>query len=721
MSWSLVPSSLPSNLNYISVVSNSSGNYLLANVKSNDSYGVYMSSSYGISWSPTSAPVNKPYAALAINSTGQYAIVAANGEYIYLSSSYGVNWSQTTATLAPWYSLSVNSSGQYMIGAATGVGTYVSSNYGISWQIPVTFSNSLDINTFLNQSWTRSSPSNVGSANWAGHSCSISTTGNAIFAVSVNATTIAGMYYSTNYGQYWIQSNITTAGWNSAASTDCKYAVTSQWYGGLIYYSSNYGKTWIASVNGSVTSGYGHGMSGNGEYAIAGSVSYSNNYGVNWYSATGGNSNPAPCAMSYTGQYALSATSQNGSGTLLFSSTYGKTWTSTVLTTGGTITMNNWGQPAFARGPNSPYAISSSSNYGVCYSTNYGYSWTQSNLTTFSAGSVTMSATGQYALIGKNQASDVYITTNYGIFWQITSDKQVAFYNNALAVSSDFKYLISAGISGIFYQTLPGIDGECAISSSGQYAITTAPNTVYVSSNYGNSWPTSSITGSKILGATVNSTGDYMAVSVVGIGIYISSNYGNSWIKSNADNGSWRMIKMSSSGNIVYGLKNDGTNNYYIQSSSSYGMNWTATTSPFLKWYSITMDDAATRIFAVSVLNGVYLLGQLFVSIITPAASQNIQLSIVTNSATVTATSTSPGALSYYLSTSFGTTTANASINASTGTVSINGPGTINVYVTQSAYGTSYAAITTPTLAGTISVLAIPTIRPAATQTVTFS
>jgi len=167
-------------------------------------------------------------------------------------------------------------------------------------------------------------------------------------------------------------------------------------------------------------------------------------------------------------------------------------------------------------------------------------------------------------------------------------------------------------------------------------------------------------------------------------------------------------------------LKNDGTNNYYIYSSSSYGMNWTATTSPFLKWYSITMNDTASHVFAASVLNGIYLLVSLYISIITPAATQNVTLSIVTNSATVTVTSNSPGALSYYLDTSNGTTSAIASINSSTGIVSIKGPGTINVYVTQAA-ATGYSAITTPTLAGTINVLKVPTIRPAATQTISFS
>jgi len=53
------------------------------------------------------------------------------------------------------------------------------------------------------------------------------------------------------------------------------------------------------------------------------------------------------------------------------------------------------------------------------------------------------------------------------------------------------------------------------------------------------------------------------------------------------------------------------------------------------------------------------------------------------------------------------------------GNVSITGPGTINTYVTVPTYGT-YGPITTPTLAGSINVLKVPTIRPAATQTITF-
>ena len=50
---------------------------------------------------------------------------------------------------------------------------------------------------------------------------------------------------------------------------------------------------------------------------------------------------------------------------------------------------------------------------------------------------------------------------------------------------------------------------------------------------------------------------------------------------------------------------------------------------------------------------------------ITPAATQNVALSISTNIAIVSATSNSSGTLSYYLDTSNGTTSSIATINTS--------------------------------------------------------
>jgi len=66
-----------------------------------------------------------------------------------------------------------------------------------------------------------------------------------------------------------------------------------------------------------------------------------------------------------------------------------------------------------------------------------------------------------------------------------------------------------------------------------------------------------------------------------------------------------------------------------------------------------------------------------------------------------------------------GPSTAIASINSSTGLITINNTGIINVYVTQAASG-NYTAVTSPVLAGSINSVSTPTITPAATQNATY-
>jgi len=90
----------------------------------------------------------------------------------------------------------------------------------------------------------------------------------------------------------------------------------------------------------------------------------------------------------------------------------------------------------------------------------------------------------------------------------------------------------------------------------------------------------------------------------------------------------------------------------------------------------------------------------------------------VTNTKTgkVTPSSDSTGAFTYSLDTQSSTI---ASINSTTGDVTVTGFGTVNVYVIQDVSG-DYAAVTSPVLAGSIISLFTPVITPAATQNATY-
>jgi hypothetical protein len=90
-------------------------------------------------------------------------------------------------------------------------------------------------------------------------------------------------------------------------------------------------------------------------------------------------------------------------------------------------------------------------------------------------------------------------------------------------------------------------------------------------------------------------------------------------------------------------------------------------------------------------------------TIITPFPTQTIIYGKTTSYSIPSSISNSNGTISYYLSTSGATSYGNSSVNSS-GVVTINNIGTINIYVKQLAIG-NYTAVNAYTLAGTINVL----------------
>jgi hypothetical protein len=67
------------NLNYTTVTTDSSGEYMSTAVMNGD---IYYSSNYGTTWTdqtPSGSTHNQPYYAMASNNTGQYMVVVAQG------------------------------------------------------------------------------------------------------------------------------------------------------------------------------------------------------------------------------------------------------------------------------------------------------------------------------------------------------------------------------------------------------------------------------------------------------------------------------------------------------------------------------------------------------------------------------------------------------------------------------------------------------------------
>ena len=282
--------------------------------------------------------------------------------------------------------------------------------------------------------------------------------------------------------------------------------------------------------------------SSNGQYITVGANStfgyiyVSSNYGQTWATAVtlSGTTTFNDISMSSSGQYQSITTNSTS---IYISSTYGQTWsTITVSAIPNHISISGSGQ----------YQIATSGS-NVFLSTNYGQIW--SNYTGLNLGtgntSCSISGNGQYMIVAARNAYGgtgwVYTSNNYGQTWV---------YNSGLGASGDNI-------------------GQIAISYSGQYQ-TLASNahlgTVFVSSNYGQSFTSVGVSGTNYFrGAAMSTSGQYQIVIAVGTYGY-STNYGQTWTMSG---GTYQArIAISSSGQYAYAT--DGTAFLYTSVVPSY-------------------------------------------------------------------------------------------------------------------------------------------------------
>jgi photosystem II stability/assembly factor-like uncharacterized protein len=237
-----------------------------------------------------------------------------------------------------------------------------------------------------------------------------------------------GLWYSSNSGQTWIQSNQTTDTFSSV------YMVgTNAIAGGLdtgLWYSSNSGVTWVQSnkTNDSFNSVYMVDTN-----AIAGSSSntglwYSSNSGQTWVQS---NNTTDPFSSVYmVGSNAIAGSSSTTG--LWYSSNSGQTWVQSNKTDDDFFSVYMVGSNAVA---------GSGSNTGLWYSSDSGVTWTQSNSrTTGSFRSVYM--VGTNAVAGSGTESGVWYSDDSGQTWTQYSNET---YRTITSVAMNTSYNLIAG------------------------------------------------------------------------------------------------------------------------------------------------------------------------------------------------------------------------------------------------------------------------------------
>jgi hypothetical protein len=299
------------------------------------------------------------------------------------------------------------------------------------------------------------------------------------------------------------------------------------------------------------------------------------------------------CALSYSGQYQL-VVSNNGPSAIYMSSNYGETWTSLASQTSSSV---NWSYCNISYSGQYMSAVYQNNGTagGFYLSSNYGQTWNYITVSTVQLNSFAMSSSGQYMTCtpAYNTAGYVYISSNYGQTWTPSTlyltTADLAFSSSMSGsgqyqiVSSTTKIYLSTNYGQIWsiIATVSGTITGSAVSGNGQYMTVSGSGYINVSSNYGQSWIQTSYTGAYGIGF-MSQSGQYQIVgNNSAASIYVSTNYGQSFTTVGTPSSTSMFGSTSGSGIYsLYGVNSGGSVYQSIVPSYQLGNVGIGTTNP---------------------------------------------------------------------------------------------------------------------------------------------
>eukprot|EP01038_Epipyxis_sp_PR26KG_P016660 gene16660-22775_t len=250
---------------------------------------------------------------------------------------------------------------------------------------------------------------------------------------------------------------------------------------------------------------------------------------------------------------------------------------------------------------------------------------------------VAVSGTGQYMAFTNNEYSDIYtcgvfVSNDYGSTWNNTINSDnigYGSYCSAVEISDNGNFIISACTNpNDFYSTyiassinygsnwtlnyinsLQGAPNSMALNSTGQQVAYCSFSGVYISKDYGSSFPISPGLVIECQSITSCSSGQYIAALVEFGDVYLSNDYGSTWSISTGISTSTALlacISMSASGQFITAV-GYGTDYNPAYVSSNYGASFTYSPVPFppFSLSTVAMDDSGQMAFAEGAL-GLY-------------------------------------------------------------------------------------------------------------------
>ena len=531
--------------------------------------------------------ISVPFTGLNVNcvyTNGTISIAGTSEGIAYASSSNFWDWTFSNIKNFNWTSLSVSGSNAVICGSDN-QGIYYSSNSGVTWtQSDVTTGNFNHIIMTTNTGVTRviaCSNSEKGiyysttlGATWSNPiitgnfiKCATSTT--RAIVVAKSASTLLGVYISSNSGQSWAKSSelinqsfndVSIVGQRAVLALSTA-ANTGDRFG--LYTSGNSGSTWTQTNTTSPADGiiFNSVLASSTTTLIATGLQC----GGIWRS---GDTNSTYSKVHTTAQNNIIRNLVNTSIIAFGNINFLSTTTNTSLWTNSSI---NDISVVFASTSNS--IIGKTGNNGLFYSTNTFATITQALNTTPIVKSLCSSSTDSIITL---HPSGIAYSSDSGVNWTLTTDEPLA--------SQVFN---SSSISGINAVT-------CAFSGS----------IVYFSSNSGQSWIASTIIGTILGNPThifIDGQNSCLCSNVSSTtGIWYSSDYGATWQVSNIAAGMFNDIKISGTVAIACSASNEGI--YY---STDAGQLWTQTSTLSIRTLNF-VNVQISGLNAVSSSNGIY-------------------------------------------------------------------------------------------------------------------
>lgn len=239
----------------------------------------------------------------------------------------------------------------------------------------------------------------------------------------------------------------------------------------------------------------------------------------------------------------------------------------------------------------------------------------------------------------------VYLSTNAGANWTLSSPANGGVVGSPIACSADGKILYFAGTTQIYCSTNSGGNWNPTLSPSANWAAVAcsadgtrlagasalrrgSPSGIITSPDGGNSWNSTTPPLDAFLALASSADGARLVVTSQGSGsggsIFISTNSGSNWAPTTAPLSNWVAVASSADGRTLLAAGGGSSAQGHLFLSTDWGATWNLTNSLLTHWSCVAVSADGTKLAAAENAGHIY---TLHLSPVTPSPFLSIRRS----------------------------------------------------------------------------------------------